>query len=103
MLVVLPLLTAFATIVIPACDAVSHGPYSVWYNSKCQHLADQAKLVGGPERRIIEVLGRPTSFYSREVAGERTYNYAPFPRFPVAKFQVHCVNGIVVGLEQFDD
>jgi hypothetical protein len=99
MLVVAVLATlALLGLVLPALDAASHGPYSTWYNRRCQKIANEAGLVGRPERDVIRVLGAPTYTY-----GTRTYNYAPCPWAPTAKFQVHCEGGFVTGVEQFDD
>jgi hypothetical protein len=81
---------------IPVFDAAFHGPYSTWYNHHCQRLADQAHLVGRPECEVIKVLGLATHTYEYpEVYPDigkwtRTYNYAPCPWTPTAKFQVHC-------------
>jgi hypothetical protein len=93
----------------PVFDAAFHGPYSTWYNQRCQRLADQAHLIGRPEREVLHVLGLATYTYEYpEVYPDvgtwtRTYNYAPCPWAPTAKFQVHCQAGIVIGMEQFDD
>jgi hypothetical protein len=96
--VVLPVLTAF--------DAATHGPYATWFNHDCQRRADEAGLVGGPEKVVVSVLGPPSYTYEYEGLGgrqTRTYNYSPSRLFPTAKFQVHCQGGIVMGVEQFDD
>jgi hypothetical protein len=96
-------------LVLPALDAGSHGPYSTWYNRRCQRLADRAGLIGRPELAVVRVLGSPTFTYEfPEVYPDigkwtRTYNYAPCPWAPHAKFQVHCQAGIVIDVEQFDD
>lgn len=103
MLFAIPVVGVFFAFIVPGCDAVSHGPYASWYNRRCQRLSDNARLVGGPESKIVEVLGPPSSYYGRADATRRTYNYAPFRLIPAAKFQVHCENGIVVAIEQFDD
>jgi len=92
------LLIAVILAVLPAMDAASHGPYSTWFNWRCQKLADEAGLVGRPEADVMKVLGPPSYTYLN-----RTYNYAPVGWFPTAKFQVHCENGVVIGVEQFDD
>lgn len=83
-------------------DAVHHGPYATWFNRRCQQLADQSGLVGRPESDVIPILGRPTFHYVDDDS-RRTYNYAPWPLLPTAKFQVHCRDGIVDFVEQFDD
>ncbi|KAJ3058649.1 hypothetical protein HK102_010380 [Quaeritorhiza haematococci] len=82
MVFVLPVLGVGLVFVLLAMDAASHGPYSTWYNRKCQRLADDAKLIGRPEAEVVEVLGPPTFTYL-----DRTYNYAPVRWFPTAKFQ----------------
>jgi hypothetical protein len=97
MLLVLPAVGILA-IVLPAMDSLGHGPYSTWYNRRCQQLADAAKLVGRPEADVIKVLGPPLYTYL-----DTTYNYAPVSWLPTAKFQVHCEDGVVVAVEQFDD
>ena len=97
-LLVTPVLGAILIFVVPAMDALGHGPYSSWYNRRCQRIADEARLVGKPEADVVKVLGPPTFTYL-----QRTYNYAPIPWFPTAKFQVHCQDGVVIGTEQFDD
>ncbi|QEH35595.1 hypothetical protein OJF2_41480 [Aquisphaera giovannonii] len=82
-----------------------HGPYVTWYNAECQRLADEAHLVGRPEAEIVAVLGPPSFVYdldSEPGVVRRTYNYAA-AGIPFSKFQVHCRDGIVAGLEQFDD
>jgi hypothetical protein len=100
------LFSALAAAVLPPLDAVSHGPYSSWYNARCQKLADESGLVGRPERDVAGILGPPTFFYRYPDVDDKwatTYNYAPCGLLPTAKFQVHCVDGVVVGVEQFDD
>ncbi len=98
MLLIVPVIGMALAFVYPAMDVLGHGLYSTWYNRRCQRLADEANLVGRPEADVVKVLGQPTFTYL-----DRTYNYAPVRWFPGAKFQVHCENGIVIGLEQFDD
>ena len=85
-------------------DALGHGPYSRWYNFRCQRLASQASLIGKPEGEIKQVLGEPDSIWDYEQPGgrTRTYNYAP-SLAASGKFQVHCRGGLVVSLEQLDD
>lgn len=84
-------------------DATGRGPYATWYNHECKRLADEAGLVGKTEREVVAILGPPTFHYAGDNDSQRTYNYAPWPMFPTAKFQVHCHHGIVTGIEQFDD
>jgi hypothetical protein len=98
MLLVLPVIGAALALALPAMDAAGHGPYSTWFNRRCQRLTDEAKLVGRPEADVVKVLGPPAYTYL-----DRTYNYVPVRWFPTARFQVHCENGVVIGVEQFDD
>lgn len=97
MLLVMPVISVVLTIVLPAVDALGHGPYSTWYNRRCQRIADASKLVGRPEGDVVKILGPPAYTYL-----DTTYNYVPVPWCPTAKFQVHCKNGVVTGIEQFD-
>jgi hypothetical protein len=106
MLIVVPALgvgLAVLTVILAGCDAITHGPYVCWYNQRCKKLADDAKLVGRPEKDVVKILGPPTFFYPGDNDAQRTYNYAPIPMFPTAKFQVHCHDGVVTAVEQFDD
>jgi hypothetical protein len=92
--------------VLTAIDAANHGPFATWFNHDCQRRADEAVLVGRPEKDVTAVLGPPSYTYEYQGGNgrmTRTYNYAPSGLFPTAKFQVHCQNGIVMGVEQFDD
>ena len=81
-----------------------HGPYVTWYNRDCQRLVDQAGLIGRPEHDIVSVLGQPSYVWDYvDTSGLRkTYNFAP-AGLPFSKFQVHCRDGLVVSVEQFDD
>jgi hypothetical protein len=106
MLIAVPALgvgLAVLTVILSGCDAFTHGPYVTWYNQRCRKLADDAKLVGRPEKDVVKILGPPTFFYPGDDDTKRTYNYVPTPMFPTAKFQVHCHNGVVTAVEQFDD
>lgn len=89
--------------VFPFFDAFGHGPYATWFNQDCQRRCDEAGLVGRPERDILSILGPPAYHYPGDNDSQRTYNYVPWRFFPTAKFQVHCHDGIVTGVEQFDD
>ena len=91
-------LIACGLAIFPALDAASHGPYSTWFNKRCQRLADKAGLVGRPEADVTKIMGPPTYTYLNT-----TYNYAPIWWLPTAKFQVHCEDGVVISVEQFDD
>gem|GEM_PF-2975235 len=102
LLVAVPL-SAFLLIATPACDALTHGPYSTWFNRRCRKMAELASLVGKPEKCIMPMFGPPNFFYATDSDALRTYNYAPVWYFPTAKFQVHCQNGIVTYIEEFDD
>src|SRR5262245_30617604 len=101
-LIAVPTLSV-ASIAVPACDAVTHGPYSSWFNQRCQVLANEAQLVGKSESAIVPIMGPPTFLYPEDDDSQRTYNYAPVWYCPAAKFQVHCANGVVIAVEQFDD
>lgn len=94
----------------------SESLYVKSYNFRLDALAKDAKLVGADEDVVEKVLGTPTSVSkewdrTRMDTGEptpdakftTTYNYAPYPWFPYAKFQVHCEKGKVVSTEMFDD
>jgi hypothetical protein len=85
-------------------DNRAHGPYVTWFNEECQRLVDQAKLIGQPENDIVSVLGPPSYVWDYDDPGgaRKTYNYAP-AGIPFSKFQVHCRDGLVVSVEQFDD
>lgn len=101
------ILSAFGSMVLLATlavlDASHHGPYATWFNRRCQQLADESRLVGSPESDVVSILGRPTFHYAGDDDARRTYNYAPWPFVPTAKFQVHCRDGIVESVEQLDD
>jgi hypothetical protein len=107
MMLVVALVACFFGFISPVYlffDALGHGPYTTNYNQKCQKLADEAKLLGRPEADIIAILGPPTDIWDYEGDGKRmTYDYNPVPFIDAGIFQVHCKNGIVTGLEQFDD
>jgi hypothetical protein len=103
MLILVMVLGVLMGVVFPIFDAACHGPYATWFNRDCQRRVDEAGLIGRPERDIISILGCPTFHYAGDDDSQTTYNYAPWPLFPTAKFQVHCHNGIVTGVEQFDD
>jgi hypothetical protein len=96
-------------------EATAHGPATTAFNHRMRDRALGAHLVGGPEQRVAVVLGEPD--YVRrfwEVIGANgfpppgseyvtTYEYYPYPNVPISKFQVHCVRGVVRGIEMFDD
>jgi hypothetical protein len=77
--------------------------------------AVEARLVGSVEARVPIVLGEPDHVMRFwEVIGTdgvpppgseyvTTYEYYPYPNVPLSKFQVHCVRGVVRGIEMFDD
>ncbi len=102
-LLILTVISAVFMGVFPVFDAVCHGPYATWFNRDCQRRANEVGLIGRPEKDVVSVLGTPTFHYAGDDDSDRTYNYAPWPLFPTAKFQVHCHGGIVTGVEQFDD
>jgi len=97
-------------------DVANQGPYVRRYNERLEKVAIDAGLVGDSEDRVEAVLGPPTYVYGgwgsydaetgEPTPGARyttTYNYAPYPSFPMAKFQVHCRDGIVQSIELYDD
>jgi hypothetical protein len=90
-------------------------PYVRRYNKRLERIATESRLIGSAEERVKLVLGNPTfidSGWDRwgSETGEpvpsaefwTTYNYAPYPSFPFAVFQVHCRDGIVQGIELYD-
>lgn len=88
-------------------DAAGHGPYTIWYNERFEHLSLRAGLVGRPERDVVKILGHPSSVWKYEnLPGESltsTYNYAPCPMVATGMFQVHCRDGVVRRIEKYDD
>ena len=103
-------------VLVPIVDIMTLGPYTTWYNERCFAIAQQHELVGKDEAAVFAVLGRPTfidrgwdkrcSATGQPTADARwwvTYNYAPCPWFPFAKFQVHLSEGVVDNLEKYDD
>jgi hypothetical protein len=96
-------------------EASAHGPTTTAFNHRMRTLSLEGRLVGSGEQRVAAVLGTPD--YVRhfwEVIGAdgvpplgseylTTYEYYPYPNVPVAKFQVHCVGGVVRSIEMFDD
>ena len=103
MMILVMVLGVFMGTLFPFFDAFCHGPYATWFNRDCQRRANEAGLIGRPEKDVELVLGAPLFHYPGDDDSHRTYNYVPWPLFPTAKFQVHCHNGIVTGVEQFDD
>lgn len=77
MLLVMPVVSVVLAIVVPAVDALGHGPYSTWYNRRCQRIADSSRLVGRPEADVVKILGPPAYTYL-----DTTYNYVPVPGSP---------------------
>ena len=103
-------------LIAPIVDVIVTGPYTTWYNTRCRRLAEEHHLMGKDERAVVEVLGTPSSVDrgwdkvtttagtpTEDARRWVTYNYAPCPWFPYAKFQVHLTGGVVAGLEMFDD
>ena len=111
------IVVGFVSCVGPYVEAAALGPYTTWFNQRMKARAERAGLVGRPESEVEEVLGRASSSYrfpaARVVSSEGsvrvvgrpgwTFDYYPYPFLPVAKFQVHCHDGVVTGLEMFDD
>ncbi|WKZ57708.1 MAG: hypothetical protein QY326_03315 [Bdellovibrionota bacterium] len=106
-LVVLFLATAYETAHL--------GPYTTWFNENLEKKSKQAALVGDSVARVVPVLGSPSNVRQFwEVIGAdgkpapgahfvTTYEYFPYPWIPFSKFQVHTSEGIVRGIEKFDD
>jgi hypothetical protein len=92
-------------------EATKRGPYSTWYNQRMSRKAAQASLVGAPESRVVAVLGRPDDVMGAwdqrkgETGPHRiaVYQYYPYPLVPLAKFRVHCAQGVVRNVETFGD
>jgi len=97
-------------------DVSVQGPYVRAYNERLEKTAIDPGLVGDNEARVEAVLGPATGVYSGwnrwdmetgiptpDAKYWTTYNYAPYPSFPSAKFQVHCIDGIVQSIELYDD
>jgi hypothetical protein len=93
-----------------------NNPYVRQYNERLESISIESRLVGAPEKRVGIVLGNPTfidSGWDRwdsetgeptpEAEFVTTYNYAPYWFLPFSKFQVHCRDGIVKGIELYDD
>lgn len=97
-------------------DVASLGPYTVSFNHRMKERAERAGLIGQPQERVEAVMGAASFVYDypapmivgpagARVVGKagRTFDYYPYPFLPVSKFQVHCHEGVVTGLEMFDD
>jgi hypothetical protein len=108
------LLPAYAIICVILAVAVvvevtKRGPYTSWYNQRLNEKALRAGLVGAPESRVEEVLGRADGFMRSWVEADgriqalETYQYYPYPRLPLSQFEVHCAAGVVRSLEMFGD
>lgn len=93
-------IAAFLVVALLA-PCVGCGPWITWYNESHRERAIAAGLVGRPEADVERVLGSASSIEGRGLG--RTFNYHPIPGWPFSKFQVHCMNGVVTGLEMFDD
>lgn len=101
-----------------AClENINLGPYTTWFNQRLMAKATSAGLVGRRESEVESVLGSASEIHAYEhgtrTAADggveaidpvaRTFNYYPLPFMPFSKFQVHCHDGVVTGLEMFDD
>ena len=96
-------------------EAAERGPYTRWFNHRLKAQAEQAHLVGVPADRVAAVLGSPDNVMEfweviradgTPAPGAKfvtTYEYYPYPWLPFSKFQVHTIEGVVRGLEMFDD
>ena len=93
-------------LLVPAyvvCDVVFHGPQVVRFNQRCERIVKEKKLIGQLPEAVESALGKPTSVYSYDDPGSFTYNYAPHPSFPFAKFQAHFKDGKLKSIELYDD
>jgi hypothetical protein len=103
-----------------ACvDLTTLGPYTRWFNERLMARAQADGLIGKPATSVEPLLGPAdevqdyTNGYIISADGGvvdahpprkiRTFNYYPYPHISFSNFQVHCTEGIVTGLEMFDD
>lgn len=84
-------------------DVRFHGPQVVKFNEQCQEIVKNQNLIGQLPSAVETALGKPTSVYTYDEANSFTYNYAPHPSFPFAKFQAHFKDGILNSIELYDD
>ncbi|MFT3842135.1 MAG: hypothetical protein QM723_34410 [Myxococcaceae bacterium] len=109
-------LSAFAIVIGSCVESANLGPYTTWYNHRLRARAEQVGLVGKPEVEVEKLMGWANSDYDlgtykllpngdteRTSITGHTYDYYPYPWIPFSKFQVHCHNGVVSSLEEFDD
>ncbi|MGV3620584.1 MAG: hypothetical protein ACO1OB_07190 [Archangium sp.] len=94
-------LAAFIVWSVLAIDVKNAGPWTRSFNYRLEATAKAAGLIGRPESDVEVVLGSASYVYVH--AGGRTFNYWPLPGLPSKQFQVHCREGVVTGLELFDD
>lgn len=85
------------------------------YNEELEIISLSKKIIGQPISMANIFLGRPTdiSTYWQNLDSNgmpnkdslfiTTYNYYPYPLLPFNKFQVHSENGIIKGIEKYDD
>jgi hypothetical protein len=97
-----------ALLVGAALEAASLGPYTSWVERRLHGKAVQAGLLGSPESRVEQVLGRADHVTrgwepAEEGAAPRAtaiYEYYPYPLVPLSQFRVHCAQGRVRVLER---
>ena len=85
------------------CDVIFHGPQVIRFNKQCEKIVKEKNLIGKLPTAVETALGSPTSTDSYDEVGSFTYNYAPHPFFPLAKFQAHFKNGELKSIELYDD
>jgi hypothetical protein len=96
-------LSPIAVSLLLICDIILKGPYAQIYNMYYKHLCDKNQLIGKPESVLVSILGRPSAVVADRSNGYKIYNYFPYIVFPTSKFQVVCIGGKVIYVEQFDD
>lgn len=103
------MLTPILVFVVTTAEGLMHGPLTTAFNEEMGRRARDAGLMGSSQNEVERVLGPATFVWSKEAdvsRGEpasKTFNFARWSWVPAGVFQVHCANGVVVGLEQLDD
>lgn len=102
-LIIAPFVGLLAVPIYVFCDVLFHGPQVVRFNERCESIIKSRGLIGQSPEAVREALGEPTSWYEYGEPGHFTFNYAPHPSLPYAKFQAHFRNGKLASTELFDD
>lgn len=97
------LLVLLGTPIYIFCDVIFHGPHTVAFNRECSRIVREQNLIGQSPAVVRAALGEPTSIRTHGSPGDFTWNYAPHPSFPFAKFQAHFSAGTLRSTEAFDD